>query len=103
MKSFRSLLFSLILLSVAACGRPEPLTMFVGTYSDGFYAYEFDQDKGILASEVPLAKAEMTNPSYLAVHGNTVYAVSERSCSCVRISFNSWDCPFRRPGRSWWR
>ena len=51
--------------------------MFVGTYSDGFYAYEFDQKAGCLAGEVPVAKAEMPNPSYLAVRGNKVYAVSE--------------------------
>ena len=51
--------------------------MFVGTYSDGFYAYEFDQNAGEMVGEGAIAKAEMPNPSYLAVHGNRVYAVSE--------------------------
>ena len=51
--------------------------MFVGTYSDGFYAYEFDQNVGEMVGEGAIAKAEMPNPSYLAIHGNRVYAVSE--------------------------
>ena len=51
--------------------------MFVGTYSDGFYAYEFDQNAGEIVGDGPIAKAEMPNPSYLAVNGNKVYAVSE--------------------------
>ncbi len=72
----RKLLFAL-LLAVASCARPDVLTMFVGTYSDGFYAYEFDQQAGVLVGENPVAKASMPNPSYLAVRGNKVYAVSE--------------------------
>ena len=69
----------LILLALAftACSRPDVLTMFVGTYSDGFYAYGFDQNAGELTESEPVAKAEMPNPSYLAVDGNKVYAVSE--------------------------
>ena len=70
-------LFFLLALVLASCSRPDILTMFVGTYSDGFYAYEFDQKTGSLVGEGPIAKAEMTNPSYLAVQGNKVYAVSE--------------------------
>ena len=62
---------------MASCTRPDILTMFVGTYSDGFYAYEFDQNVGTLVGDGPVAKAEMPNPSYLSVHGNKVYAVSE--------------------------
>ncbi|MBQ3766262.1 MAG: lactonase family protein [Bacteroidales bacterium] len=72
----RKFLFAL-LLAVASCARPDVLTMFVGTYSDGFYAYEFDQQAGVLVGENPVAKASMPNPSYLAVQGNKVYAVSE--------------------------
>ena len=73
MKKF--LLLAAVLL--ASCARPDVLTMFVGTYSDGFYAYDFDQNAGALVGEGPVAKAEMPNPSYLTVHGNKVYAVSE--------------------------
>ena len=70
-------LFLLVALTLASCTRADILTMFVGTYSDGFYAYDFDQNAGKLAEEAPIAKAEMPNPSYLAVDGNKVYAVSE--------------------------
>ena len=74
----RSIISCLIgLLALASCARPDVLTMFVGTYSDGFYAYEFDQRTGKTVGEEPIAKAEMPNPSYLAVQGNKVYAVSE--------------------------
>ena len=70
-------LFLLVVLIVASCTRADIFTMFVGTYSDGFYAYDFDQNAGKLAEDAPIAKAEMPNPSYLAVDGNRVYAVSE--------------------------
>lgn len=52
-----------------ACSRPET-TLFVGTYSDGFYALDF-------ASGEVIAKAPMPNPSFLAINGDKVYAVSE--------------------------
>jgi len=68
---------SVALLLLASCSRPDVITMFVGTYSDGFYAYEFDQNAGEMVGEGAIAKAEMPNPSYLAIHGNRVYAVSE--------------------------
>ena len=70
-------LFALLLLALSACTRPDVLTMFVGTYSDGFYAYDFDQRSGEFVGDGPVAKAEMPNPSYLSVSGNKVYAVSE--------------------------
>jgi len=70
-------LFLLVVLIVVSCSRADIFTMFVGTYSDGFYAYDFDQNAGKLAEDAPIAKAEMPNPSYLAVDGNRVYAVSE--------------------------
>ena len=66
-----------LLAALASCTRADILTLFVGTYSDGFYAYDFDQKAGKLAVEEPIAKAAMPNPSYLAVDGNRVYAVSE--------------------------
>ena len=80
MMSFRAMrrnLFLLAALIIASCSRPDVLTMFVGTYSDGFYAYEFDQKAGELVQADPVAKAEMPNPSYLAVRDSQVYAVSE--------------------------
>ena len=75
--AWRNLLILLALLLAASCTRPDILTLFVGTYSDGFYAYDFDQRAGRFIGEGPIAKAEMPNPSYLTVHGNKVYAVSE--------------------------
>ena len=67
----------LVALLTVSCNRPDIVTTFVGTYSDGFYAYDFDQRSGQFVGEGPVAKAEMPNPSYLAVSGNKVYAVSE--------------------------
>jgi 6-phosphogluconolactonase (cycloisomerase 2 family) len=64
-----------LLIALASCTRRDPLTVFVGTYSDGFHAVEFNQADGTWVEGI--AKAEMPNPSYLAVQGNTVYAVSE--------------------------
>ena len=79
--SFRAKRRNLFLLSVAllaaSCTRPDILTLFVGTYSDGFYAYDFDQRAGEFVGEGPVAKAEMPNPSYLTVRDSRVYAVSE--------------------------
>lgn len=74
--AWRNLLL-LLFLTLASCTRPDVLTLFVGTYSDGFCAFDFDQNAGDFVGDGPVAKAEMPNPSYLAVHGNKVYAVSE--------------------------
>ena len=70
-------LFLLLALAFVSCSGPDVLNLFVGTYSDGFYAYDFDQRAGKFVGEGPVAKAEMPNPSYLTVCGNKVYAVSE--------------------------
>ena len=59
----------ILIFLLAACSRPE-VTLFVGTYSDGFYALDFNSGEVI-------AKAEMPNPSFLSVNGDLVYAVSE--------------------------
>ena len=75
--AWRNLFILLALLLAASCTRPDILTLFVGTYSDGFYAFDFDQRAGKFIGEGPVAKAEMPNPSYLTVQGNKVYAVSE--------------------------
>ena len=87
--AWRNLIF-LLVLALASCARPDILTMFVGTYSDGFYAYEFDQNAGTLVGDGPVAKAEMPNPSYLAVRGNKVYAVSEMPDARASVSHCSW-------------
>ena len=73
----RNLFLLLVAVLAASCTRPDILTLFVGTYSDGFYAYDFDQRAGEFVGEGPVAKAEMPNPSYLAVRDSRVYAVSE--------------------------
>ena len=77
MKVFLRAALLLAAVLAASCTRPDILTLFVGTYSDGIYAYEFDQNAGVLTDDAPVAKAEMPNPSYLAVRENRVYAVSE--------------------------
>ena len=84
-------LFLLLLLTLASCTRPDVLTMFVGTYSDGFYAYDFDQNAGEMVGEGPVAKAEMPNPSYLAVQGNRVYAVSEMPDASASVWAWRWN------------
>ena len=68
----------------ALCACENHATIFVGTYSDGFYAFDFDLVKGDVLPGEP-AKAPMPNPSFLAVDGNKVYAVSEMpdSTACV--------------------
>lgn len=65
----RKLAMALSILLAAACGQ-ETGTLFIGTYSDGFYAYDYKTGEEI-------AKADMPNPSFLALHGNRIYAVSE--------------------------
>ena len=84
----RNLLLALTL-AVASCTGPDLLTTFIGTYSDGFYAYDFDQRAGSFVQE-PVAKAEMPNPSYLAVDGNRVYAVSEMPDESASVSAWRW-------------
>ena len=93
MMSFRAkrrTLFLLAAILLASCTRPDVLTMFVGTYSDGFYAYDFDQHAGELVTSEPVAKAGMPNPSYLAVHGNRVYAVSEMADTSASVWAWRW-------------
>lgn len=78
-----------ILASLCACERRDVRTLFVGTYSDGFYAFDFDLAKGeiVAAGEEfgAVAKAPMPNPSFLAVEGNKVYAVSEMPDSSAAV------------------
>ena len=60
-----------------SCSHKEA-TLFVGTYSDGFLALEYP------SGEV-MAKASMPNPSFLAIKGNKVYAVSEMPDSTASV------------------
>lgn len=68
----------------ALCSCENHATLLVGTYSDGFYAYDFDLDKGDVLPGAP-AKAPMPNPSFLAADGNKVYAVSEMPDSTASV------------------
>lgn len=65
----RKIVMAIGALMAAACGQPSQ-TLFIGTYTDGFYAYDYKSGEQI-------AKAEMPNPSFLAIDGTHIYAVSE--------------------------
>ena len=93
MKRISRLLLLLATVLPAACSSDKTMYLYVGTYSDGFYAYEFDSSQGQVVSEGPfaeapgaLAKAVIPNPSYLTAFGSYVYAVCEMSDStaCVQ-------------------
>ena len=86
----RGALACALALAFASCTGPDVLNLFVGTYSDGFYAYDFDQKAGKFLGEEPVAKAEMPNPSYLTVDGNRVYAVSEMSDTTASVWTWRW-------------
>ena len=58
-----------LLFTLSACAGPAS-TLLVGTYSDGFYAIDYPSGEVI-------AKADMPNPSFLALDGTRIYAVSE--------------------------
>ena len=89
-KCIRTLLAILAAFLVASCTGKDLMTVFVGTYSDGFFAYDFDGKAGRFVGEGPVAKAEMPNPSYLAVRGNKVYAVSEMPDSTASVWAWRW-------------
>ena len=85
-------------LFLASCSGQDTLTMIVGTYSDGFYAYRLDAGKAGVISSGPFqeadgafAKAPMPNPSYLTVSGKTLYAVSEMPDSTAAVSAWSFE------------
>lgn len=76
------------MLLLGACSQPAA-TLFVGTYSDGFYAFDFNLQKGCV---IPadgefgsVAKAPVPNPSFLAIRGGKVYAVSEMPDSSAAV------------------
>ena len=96
MKKWMVLLLAVI--SVSCSQNRNLLTLFIGTYTDGFYAYSFDEEDGAVVSEGSFpeapgafAKACMPNPSYLTRRGEMVYAVSEMSDSTASVwSWKFW-------------
>ena len=82
-------LLSLALLSLAASAfaapaeKPGPVTVYVGTYTDGtsrgIYRFTFDPATG--AATEPVLAVETKNPAFLALHpsGRFLYAVGEVS------------------------
>ena len=70
-------------LLAVACGQPSG-TLFVGTYSDGFFAYDYGTGEQI-------AKAEMPNPSFLAIDNTHIYAVSEMPDQSAAVYAWRWD------------
>ena len=65
----RKIVMAICAFMAVACGQ-QAETLFIGTYTDGFYAYDYKSGEQI-------AKAEMPNPSFLAIDGTHIYAVSE--------------------------
>ena len=67
----------------APAARPGPVTVYVGTYTDGtsrgIYRFTFDTATG--ATSEPVLAAETKNPTFLALHpsGRFLYAVGEVS------------------------
>jgi len=67
----------------AAAGKPGPVTVYVGTYTDGtsrgIYRVTFDPAGGTMTE--PVLAVETKNPSFLALHpnGRFLYAVGEIS------------------------
>ena len=67
----------------APAGKTEPVTLYVGTYTDGtsrgIYRFTFDPATG--ATTEPVLAGETKNPSFLALHpnGRFLYAVGEVS------------------------
>ena len=74
---------ALLCLAAASVARaaPAPLTVYVGTYSDGtskgIYRFSLDLETG--KATAPVLAGEAKNPSFLALHpnGRYLYAVSE--------------------------
>lgn len=78
-------LFALAAIAASAvatpAGKPGPVTVYVGTYTDGtsrgIYRFAFDPTSG--ATTEPVLAVETKNPSFLALHpnGRFLYAVGE--------------------------
>ncbi len=80
MKITQILTAAVLALTLASCGKSDPIPMFVGTYtgngSDGIYSFSFDQESG-KAKQQHVAK--VSNPSYLVIapSDSFMYCVSE--------------------------
>jgi len=78
----RKIIMALSAIMAVACGQ-QAQTLFVGTYSDGFFAY--DEQTG-----EQIAKADMPNPSFLAIDGTHIYAVSEMPDESAQVYAWRW-------------
>ena len=78
----RKIVMAICALMAVACGQ-QAETLFIGTYTDGFYAYDYKSGEQI-------AKAEMPNPSFLAMDGTHVYAVSEMPDETAQVYAWRW-------------
>ncbi len=69
--------------TIVAAEKPGPVTVYIGTYTDGtsrgIYRFAFDPATGAMTE--PVLAAETKNPSFLALHpnGRYLYAVGEVS------------------------
>lgn len=77
------------MLLLSACGKSDPVPMFVGTYtdagSDGIYSFSFDQESGKATAE---HSVKVSNPSYLTIVSgdSTMYCVSENKGDGATVS-----------------
>ena len=78
----RKILFAISTCLAMACAH-TPETLFVGTYADGFFAFDYKSGEQI-------DKASMPNPSFLAFYGSKVYAVSEMPDSTASVWAWHW-------------
>jgi 6-phosphogluconolactonase len=70
-------------LTVASAAAADPVTVYVGTYTDGTSRgiYRFSLDLATGTASAPVLAGEASNPSFLALHpnGRFLYAVDEIS------------------------
>ena len=78
----RLAIFLAALLAAVCCDKPEK-TLFVGTYTDGFHVFDYQTGE-------QLDKAPMPNPSFLAINGDFIYAVSEMPNETARVFAWHW-------------
>ena len=97
MKTTKILTAVAVSLLLTACGKSDPIPMFVGTYTDkgseGIYSFSFDQESGKASAQ---HVAKVANPSYLVIAANDsfMYCVSEgkgeeATVSAYRVSPSS--------------
>ncbi len=86
MKTTRSLLFSLMLMSSSAIAAPHARVYFGTSDSKGIYFSEFDSETGSLAE--PRLAFEIGHPGFLAIHPNRqfIYSVCQGGVAALRIN-----------------